>query len=151
MTLSLNKEEILFYQKNRDPFLMIDIATEIIPGKKANGYKYLKKDEWFFKVHWPEDPNMPGALQVEALTQMGALTILTLDGNKGKLIYVVAADKVRYKKKIVPGDELYIETQLISWKRGMGIVKAESFVDNKPACSGIFTLVLTEEFQKSKT
>jgi len=150
MTLSLNKEEILFYQKNRDPFLMIDIATEIIPGKKANGYKYLKKDEWFFKVHWPEDPNMPGALQVEALTQMGALTILTLDGNQGKLIYVVAADKVRYKKKIVPEDELYIETQLISWKRGMGIVKAESFVDNKPACSGIFTLVLTEEFQKSK-
>ena len=150
MTLRLNKEEILFYQKNRDPFLMIDIATEIIPGKKANGYKYLKKDEWFFKVHWPEDPNMPGALQVEALTQMGALTILTLDGNKGKLIYVVAADKVRYKKKIVPEDELYIETQLISWKRGIGILKAESFVDNKPACSGIFTLVLTEEFQKSK-
>ncbi len=150
MTLRLNKEEILFYQKNRDPFLMIDIATEIIPGKKANGYKYLKKDEWFFKVHWPEDPNMPGALQVEALTQMGALTILTLDGNQGKLIYVVAADKVRYKKKIVPEDDLYIETQLISWKRGIGIVKAESFVDNKPACSGIFTLVLTEEFQKSK-
>ena len=150
MTLRLNKEEILFYQKNRDPFLMIDIATEIIPGKKANGYKYLKKDEWFFKVHWPEDPNMPGALQVEALTQMGALTILTLDGNQGKLIYVVAADKVRYKKKIVPEDELYIETQLISWKRGIGILKAESFVDNKPACSGIFTLVLTEEFQKSK-
>lgn len=149
MILRLNKEEILYYQKNRDPFLMIDKATEIIPGKKANGYKYLKKDEWFFKVHWPEDPNMPGALQVEALTQMGALTILTLDGNQGKLIYVVAADKVKYKKKIVPEDELYIETQLISWKRGMGIVKAESFVDNKPACSGIFTLVLTEEFQKS--
>ena len=151
MTLKLNKEEILYYQKNRDPFLMIDIATEIVPGKKANGYKYLKKDEWFFKVHWPEDPNMPGALQVEALTQMGALTILTLDGNQGKLIYVVAADKVKYKKKIIPEDELYIETQLISWKRGIGIIKAESFVDNKPACSGIFTLVLTEEFQKSKT
>ena len=47
MTLKLNKEEILYYQKNRDPFLMIDIATEIVPGKKANGYKYLKKDEWF--------------------------------------------------------------------------------------------------------
>ena len=150
MTLKLNKEEILYYQKNRDPFLMIDIATEIVPGKKANGYKYLKKDEWFFKVHWPEDPNMPGALQVEALTQMGALTILTLDGNQGKLIYVVAADKVKYKKKIIQEDELYIETQLISWKRGIGIIKAESFVDNKPACSGIFTLVLTEEFQKSK-
>ena len=101
----------------------------------------------FLKFTGQEDPNMPGALQVEALTQMGALTILTLDGNKGKLIYVVAADKVRYKK-LSQGDELYIETQLISWKRGMGIVKAESFVDNKPACSGIFTLVLTEEFQR---
>ena len=79
MKLILNKEKILFYQRNRDPFLMIDYATEVVPGKIANGYKNLNNDEWFFKVHWPEDPNMPGALQVEALTQMGALSILTID------------------------------------------------------------------------
>ena len=150
MKLILNKEKILFYQRNRDPFLMIDYATEVVPGKIANGYKNLNNDEWFFKVHWPEDPNMPGALQVEALTQMGALSILTIDGNAGKLIYVVSADKVKYKKKIIPGDKLEISTKLMNWKRGIGVIHAESFVDNKPACSGQFTLVLTEEFQKSK-
>ena len=140
--MELDKEKILFYQKNRDPFLMIDFVTDFKPGIFCIGYKLLKENEWFFKVHWPQDPNMPGALQIEALTQMGALNILTLDGNAGKLVYVVAADKVKYKKKIVPKDELIIETSLISWKRNIGILKAESFVNDQPACSGIFTLVL---------
>lgn len=142
--MELGKEKILFYQKNRDPFLMIDFVTDYKPGIFCNGYKFLNEDEWFFKVHWPQDPNMPGALQIEALTQMGALNILTLDGNAGKLVYVVAADKVKYKRKIVPKDKLIIKTNLISWKRNIGILKAESFVDNQPACSGIFTLVLED-------
>ena len=149
MKLELNKEKILYYQKNRDPFLMIDHVTEVVPGDYANGYKILSKNEWFFKVHWPEDPNMPGALQIEALTQMGALTMLTENDNAGKLMYVVAADKIKYRKKIIPEDKLIINTKLISWKRGIGVIKAESWVDDKPACSGIFTLVLTEELQKS--
>tara|TARA_X000000950_G_C13907294_1_gene657465 strand:- start:199 stop:636 length:438 start_codon:yes stop_codon:yes gene_type:complete len=142
--MELHREKILFYQKNRDPFLMIDFVTDYQPGIFCNGYKLLKEDEWFFKVHWPQDPNMPGALQIEALTQMGALNILTLDGNAGKLVYVVAADKVKYKKKIVPKDKLIIQTNLISWKRNIGILKAESFVNDQPACSGTFTLVLED-------
>ena len=83
--LQLDKNEIYEYQQNREPYLMIDFATEIVPGKSAKGYKYLSKDEWFFKVHWPNDPNMPGMLQIEALVQMSALSILTLPDNKGKL------------------------------------------------------------------
>ena len=83
--ISLNKNEIYDYQKNREPYLFLDFATEIIPGKSAKGYKDLKKDEWFFKVHWPNDPNMPGMLQIEALVQMSALSILSLPGNKGKI------------------------------------------------------------------
>ena len=75
--MKLNKEKILEYQKNRPPYLMIDCADEVIPGKLAKGYKDLKDDEWFFKVHWPNDPNMPGMLQVEALIQMCALSILS--------------------------------------------------------------------------
>ena len=62
--ISLSKEQILDYQQNRDPYLMIDCATEILPGESAKGYKDLSKDEWFFKVHWPNDPNMPGMLQI---------------------------------------------------------------------------------------
>ena len=75
--LQLDKNGIYEYQQNREPYLMIDFATEIIPGKSAKGYKDLSKDEWFFKVHWPNDPNMPGMLQIEALVQMSALSILT--------------------------------------------------------------------------
>lgn len=76
--MELDKKQICQYQQNRDPYLMIDHVTEVVPGKKADGYKDLKEDEWFFKVHWPKDPNMPGMLQIEALTQMSALSILTL-------------------------------------------------------------------------
>ena len=65
--ISLDKKQILDYQQNKPPYLMIDKATEIIPGESAKGYKELKIDEWFFKVHWENDPNMPGMLQVEAL------------------------------------------------------------------------------------
>ena len=83
----LDKKGIHEYQQNREPYLMVDFATKIIPGKSAKGYKDLKEDEWFFKVHWPEDPNMPGMLQVEALVQMCALSLLTMPGNKGKLVY----------------------------------------------------------------
>ena len=97
--MKLNKKEIFEYQQNRPPYLMIDFAEEVIPGKLARGYKDLKEDEWFFKVHWPEDPNMPGMLQIEALVQMCALSLLTMDGNKGKLVYLISADKIKIKKK----------------------------------------------------
>ena len=81
--MKLNKEQILEYQQNRPPYLMIDFAEEVIPGKSAKGYKDFKEDEWFFQVHWPSDPNVPGMLQIEALVQMSALSILSLPGNKG--------------------------------------------------------------------
>ena len=113
----LDKKGICEYQKNRDPYLMIDYASEIIPGKSANGYKDLKNDEWFFKVHWKNDPNMPGMLQVEALVQMAALSILTLPGNKGKVMYLTSANNLKFTKKIIPNKRLNIETKIKSFNR----------------------------------
>ena len=84
--LVLDKKAICEYQQNREPYLMIDYADEVIPGESAKGYKDLKNDEWFFKVHWPKDPNMPGMLQIEALIQMCALSLLSLPGNKGNVM-----------------------------------------------------------------
>ena len=72
-SLRLEKKEILEYQANRDPYLMIDVAEEVIPGVSAKGYKNLTKDDWFFKCHFEGDPNMPGLLQIESLVQMAAL------------------------------------------------------------------------------
>ena len=121
---------------------MIDFVEEVIPGKSARGYKDLKEDEWFFKVHWPQDPNMPGMLQVEALVQMCALSLLTMEGNKGKLVYLISADKIKLKKKIIPNDRLIIHTKVNSYNRGIAKCQGEGRVNEKIACSAEFTVAL---------
>ena len=83
MTMSLNAEELKKYQPNRYPFLMIDYVTEVEPGKYAKGYKNLSNNEWYFPVHFPDGPNMPGALQLEAMAQMLTVAITTQPPAKG--------------------------------------------------------------------
>ena len=146
--MKLDRDEICQYQKNRDPYLMIDYATKIIPGVSAEGYKDLKDDEWFFKVHWKNDPNMPGMLQIESLVQMSALSILTLDGNKGKTMYLVNANNLRFCKKILPRDRLYIKTTVDSYKRGIAKCHGEGHVEDKIVCKADFTLVLKDKIIK---
>ena len=140
--MELDLKGILEYQQNRDPYLMIDHATKVIPGESAEGYKLMKKNEWFFKVHWPGDPNMPGMLQTEALIQMSALIVQTLPGNKGKTLYLVDANNLKFIKKILPGDKLKIFSKLTSWKRGLIKFDAEGFVENNKTCKASFTLVI---------
>ena len=146
--ISLDKRGIHEHQQNREPYLLIDYATEIYPGKSAKGYKDLTKDEWFFKVHWPQDPNMPGMLQIEALVQMSALSILTLPGNKGKTMYLTSAHNLKFIKKILPNTRLYIETKIKSFKRGLAICEGVGLVGNMKACKADFNLILPEEIKK---
>ena len=140
--MKLDIKKILEYQQNRPPYLMIDFVDEVIPGKSAKGYKDLKEDEWFFKVHWPNDPNMPGMLQIEALVQMCALSLLTINGNKGKLVYLISADKIKLKKKVIPKDRLIIDTKIMSYNRGIAKCQGEGRVNNKIVCSAEFTVAL---------
>ena len=140
--MKLSKKEIFAYQQNRPPYLMIDFVNEVIPGKSASGYKDLKEDEWFFKVHWPEDPNMPGMLQIESLVQMCALSLLTLPGNKGKIVYLISADKIKLKKKVIPNDRLLIETKVNSYNRGIAKCQGKGEVNHKLVCSAEFTVVM---------
>ena len=144
----LDKKGICEYQKNRDPYLMIDYATKVIPGKSAEGYKDLKSDEWFFKVHWENDPNMPGMLQIEALAQMAALSILCLDGNKGKIMYLTSANNLKFVKKIIPNSRLMIKTQIKSYKRGLAFCYGEGIVNKEMVCKADFTLILPDEINK---
>ena len=143
----LDKEGICEYQKNRDPYLMIDYATKIVPGVSSEGYKDLKEDEWFFKVHWKNDPNMPGMLQIESLVQMSALSILTLDGNKGKTMYLVNANQLRFFKKILPGDRLLIKTTIDLLKEVLPY-GGEGRVEDNIVCKANFTLVLKDKIIK---
>ena len=146
--LTLNLDGIKEYQQNREPYLMIDFANEIVPGVSAKGYKDLKPNEWFFKVHWPNDPNMPGMLQVESLVQMCALSILTLPGNKGKVVYLTSANNLKFIKKIVPNNRLHIETRVKSIKRGMATCQGTGIVENEIACKADFNLILPDEIKK---
>ena len=146
--MKLDKKKILEYQQNRSPYLMIDFVEKIVPGKSAIGYKDLKEDEWFFKVHWPGDPNMPGMLQIESLVQMCALSILCLPGNKGKVMYLTSANNLKFIKKIRPGSRLYIETKVRSFKRGLAICEGVGLVEKKIVCKAEFNLILPEEIKK---
>ena len=143
----LDLKGILEYQQNRQPYLMIDYVEEVIPGRSAKGYKDLKH-EWLFKVHWPKDPNMPGMLQIEALVQMCALSILTMPGNKGKVMYLTSANNMKFIKKITPGDRFYIETKIKSFKRGLAICEGEGFFKKQLACKAEFNLILPDEIKK---
>ena len=144
----LDKKGIYEIQQNREPYLLIDYATEIIPGKSAKGYKDLKDDEWFFKVHWPSDPNMPGMLQIEALVQMCALSILSLPGNKGKVVYLTSANNMKFIKKIIPNTRLDIETRIKSFKRGLAICEGIGLIQKEIACKAEFSLIFPEEIKK---
>ncbi len=144
MPLKLNVNEIHEYEQNRPPYRMIDFAEEVIPGISAKGYKLLNEDEWFFPVHFPGDPNMPGMLQIEALVQMCALTVLTLNGNKGKVVYLLSANNIKLKRKVLPGDRLYLDTKLLSWKRGIGNCTGTGSVNGEISCQADFQIVMPD-------
>ena len=146
----LDIDGIKKYQQNRSPYLLIDYANEIIPGISAKGYKDLLVNDWWFKVHFPGDPNMPGALQVEAIVQLGALMITTLPGNKGKVVYLISANNLKFKKKVVPGDRLKIKTKLLSWRRGIGCASGSAYVKNKLVCSIDFNIAMPHILSKFK-
>ena len=140
--MKLSRKQIIKIQKNRDPYLLIDYATKVVPGKSVEGYKILKKNEWFFKVHWPGDPNMPGMLQVEAMVQMSSLIIFTLPNISAKTLYLAESNNIKFFKKIVPGDKLKIVSKLISNSRGLYKFESEGYVKKKIACKANFTLIL---------
>lgn len=146
--LILDKKAIHEYQQNREPYLMIDHATEVVPGVSSKGYKDLKKDEWFFEVHWPNDPNMPGMLQIEALVQMSSLAILTLPNNKGKIMYLTSSNNLKFIKKVIPNSRLTIETKIKSFKRGIAMCDGIGMVENDLVCKAEFTLILPDQLKK---
>ena len=130
----LDNKDILTYQRNRFPYLMIDVAEDVVPGKSVKGYKNLTANDWFFKCHFPGDPNMPGLLQIEAIVQLSALAILTLSGNKGKVMYLSKISNSKFKKKVIIGDRLDMYSEVIYFKRGIAKFQGKATVNENKAC-----------------
>ena len=132
----LTVKEIKEIFPHRYPFLMIDRVEEVIEGKSAKGYKNVTINENFFNGHFPEYPVMPGVLILEALAQMGAICILSMEDFKGKIGFLVGADKVRWKKQVMPGDKLELEIEIIKLRGSIGVGKGKATVDNQIVCEG---------------
>ena len=143
----LNSIELLEFQQNRYPYLYIDYVAEVIPGKSAKGHKNFTNNEWFFPVHFVGAPNVPGAIQMEALAQMLTVAITTLPGNKGKFTRAISYD-VRFKREILPGEKLDIETKVLSWKRGLCEGIGKGIVSGEVACEATLKIIIPDIFEK---
>jgi|MGYP001293518038 3-hydroxyacyl-[acyl-carrier-protein] dehydratase len=140
---SLDSVQLQEYQPNRYPFLMIDYVDEVIPGKSAKGYKNLTMNEWFFPIHFPGAPNMPGALQLEALAQMLTVAITTLPGNKGMVTHALS-HTIRFRKEVLPGEKLVIETTVLSWNRGIAKGKGVAYTAGEVACEADMLITIPD-------
>jgi hypothetical protein len=122
----LNIKEIKEILPHRYPFLLIDKILSISENHVV-GLKNVSANEWYFEGHFPQEPVMPGVLQIEALAQVGAIAIL--NGNRGKIAYLAGVDKARFKGSIYPGDILEISVTLTQRKgaigKGVGEIKVE--------------------------
>ncbi len=119
---------------HRYPFLLVDRVTEVVEGKSIKGYKNVTINDQFFQGHFPKKPIMPGVLILEALAQLGAVSILSMDEFKGKIPMFAGADKVKWRKPVVPGDRLDLSCEIIKLRGPIGIGKAVATVDGKKVC-----------------
>ena len=137
-------EEILGLLPHRYPFALVDRVIEHIPGEKAVAIKNITINEPQFQGHFPERPLMPGVLIVESMAQVGGLIVTQMPDLPSGLFVFAGIDNVRFRRPVVPGDQLIISCQLLSIKRKrFGKVKGEAHVEGKLVCSGelMFSLV----------
>ena len=138
----LNIKQIQEIIPHRHPFLLIDEIEDYEPGEYAVGYKCVTYREDFFAGHFPQEPVMPGVLLVEALAQVGAVAILSLEENKGKIAFFGVIKNCRFRGKVVPGDKVRLETRIISRKGPIGVGEAVASVDGKTVVKAELTFAV---------
>lgn len=130
----LTTQQIMEILPHRQPFLLIDTVEDYVPGEYCIGTKCVSFNEPFFAGHFPGFPIMPGVLIVEALAQTGAVAILGKEENKGKVAVFTGIDNCKFKKPVVPGDKLTLETRITAVRGPMGVGEATASVDGEVRC-----------------
>ena len=139
----MNINQIMETIPHRYPFLLIDTIEEIEEGRKAVGKKCVSGNEPFFQGHFPGNPVMPGVLIIEALAQVGAVAMLSIPEWKGKTAYFAGIEKAKFRKKVVHGDVLMLETTIVKVKGPMGIGKGIATVDGVKVAEAELTFAIS--------
>lgn len=140
----LNVIEIQKLIPHRYPFLLVDRIESVEAGKSAVGIKCVSVNEPFFQGHFPGNPIMPGVLIVEAMAQVGAVALMSMEENQGKLAVFAGLDEVRFKRQVVPGDVLRMSVEIESFRRGIGKGQAVAYVGDDVACKGTLMFALVD-------
>ena len=141
--MELNIEQIQALLPHRYPFLLVHRITECTPGQGARGVKCVTANEPFFQGHFPHYKVMPGVLIIEALAQVGAVAILSVPENRGKLALFGGIKNARFKQQVRPGDVLELECELTAQRGPVGFGTATAKVNGKTACKAELTFALT--------
>ncbi|MDD3414671.1 MAG: 3-hydroxyacyl-ACP dehydratase FabZ [Lachnospiraceae bacterium] len=139
----LSTKQIMEILPHRQPFMLVDTIEELEPGVRALGKKCVSYNEPFFAGHFPQEPVMPGVLILEALAQTGAVAILSMEENKGKIGYLAGVQSAKFKQKVFPGDVLYLETTIIKKKGPIGIGLAIAKVNEKIVAQAELTFAIS--------
>lgn len=130
----IDKEGIKEILPHREPFLLFDELIEHKEGKSATGVKYVSKDEYYFKGHFPNQPVMPGVLIIEALAQVGGVIALSIPEHKGKIAFLVGIKDAKFRRMVLPGDKLVLKVELGKFKRGFGYGEGKAYVEDELVC-----------------
>ena len=140
----LGIDEIEKLLPHRYPFLLVDRILEIEEGKRIVGIKNVTANEPFFPGHFPGHKVMPGVLIVEALAQVGCILLLVTTGDAEKVIYFMGMDKVKFRKNVVPGDQLKLEIVVTRRRDRIWRVDGKAFVDGNVVTEGEFKAYVTD-------
>lgn len=130
---AMNREQIMEIIPHRDPFLLIDTIEEMEVGKRVVATKYMSPDEFWFRGHFPEHPVVPGVLMLEMCAQAGAVAMLAMPENKGKIGFFGGVKEAKFRRQVVPGDTLRIEVEIVKVKGPVGVGKAIATVNGEKA------------------
>jgi 3-hydroxyacyl-[acyl-carrier-protein] dehydratase len=144
--------EIQSILPHRYPFLLIDRIIEIEPLKRIVAIKNVTINEHFFQGHFPGTPVLPGVIIIEAMAQAGALLLFReVPDRDNKLLYFTRIDEAKFRKPVVPGDQLRIEVQVLKYKMGYCKLRAEAFVDGQLVTEAVIASILADRRGSSRT
>ena len=138
----LQSQEIQEIIPHRYPFLMVDRIIELEEGKRAVGIKNVSSNEPFFQGHFPGHPIMPGVLIMEAMAQVGAIVILKQPEYAGCLALLAGLDDVKFKRQVIPGDQLRLEVDLIKFRKTFGVAQGKAYVGEALVAEGTLKFFL---------